>query len=123
MKSMFSTSAPTGFPGAGSADLRPSGTGRFGAALTGTSLPGCGGVRLRAPETFTAPYEGTGVPFGRPVTGGSAFGRTPVVVDVVTREVAAPTPAQQQNALTRTDAITQHDGTTLGIHSSRRPPS
>ncbi len=50
----------------------------------------------RAPEAFTAPYQGTGLPFG-----GS-------VVDTV---------APQLIAQFHTDA------TTLGIHPSRRPPS
>ena len=57
----------------------------------------------RAPEAFTAPYQGTGLPFG-----GS-------VVDTV-----APTVQRPATGLTATDNV--HIGTTLGIHSSRRPP-
>ena len=58
----------------------------------------------RAPEAFTAPYQGTGLPFG-----GS-------VVDTV-----APTVQFPAIGLTATDNV-HIDPTTLGIHSSRRPP-
>ncbi len=98
MTNMFCTSAPTGLPS--------------GPAV---ALPAWGSARLRAPEAFTTPYQGTGLPFGGTVTGADAFGRTPAVVDVVTREVDAPNQVEH-------DVIT-HDGTTLGIHSSTRPPS
>ena len=117
MKSMFCTSAPTGLPS--------------GTAVAGIALSGWDSARLRAPEAFTAPYQGTGLPFGGSafgdtalggtvlggtVTGADAFGRTPAVVDAVTREVDAPNQVEQ-------DVITHDDGTTLGIHSSTRPPS
>ena len=59
----------------------------------------------RAPGAFTAPYQGTGLPFG-----GS-------VVDTV-----APTVQLPAIGLTATDNV-HIDATTLGIHSSRRPPS
>jgi hypothetical protein len=58
----------------------------------------------RAPEAFTAPYQGTGLPFGG------------VVVDTV-----APTVQRPATGLTATDKF-HNDATTLGIHSSRRPP-
>ena len=58
----------------------------------------------RAPEAFTAPYQGTGLPFG-----GS-------VVDTV-----APTVQRPTIGLPATDNL-HIDATTLGIHSSRRPP-
>ena len=58
----------------------------------------------RAPEAFTAPYQGTGLPFGG------------VVVDTV-----APTVQRPATGLIATDKF-HNDATTLGIHSSRRPP-
>ena len=58
----------------------------------------------RAPEAFTAPYQGTGLPFG-----GS-------VVDTV-----APTAQFPAIGVPATDNL-HIDATTLGIHSSRRPP-
>jgi hypothetical protein len=58
----------------------------------------------RAPEAFTAPYQGTGLPFGG------------VVVDTV-----APTVQRPATGLISTDKF-HNDATTLGIHSSRRPP-
>jgi len=61
----------------------------------------------RAPEAFTAPYQGTGLPFG-------SFGGS--VVDIV-----APTVQLPATGLTPTDKF-HNDATTLGIHSSRRPP-
>ncbi len=60
----------------------------------------------RAPEAFTAPFQGTGLPFG-----GS-------VVDTVVRPAATQLPA---TGLIATDNV--HIGTTLGIHSSRRSTS
>ena len=58
----------------------------------------------RAPEAFTAPYQGTGLPFGS------------VVVDTV-----APTLQRPATGLIAIDKF-HNDATTLGIHSSRRPP-
>ena len=58
----------------------------------------------RAPEAFTAPYQGTGLPFGG------------VVVDTV-----APTVQRPSTGLIAIDKF-HNDATTLGIHSSRRPP-
>jgi len=58
----------------------------------------------RAPEAFTAPYQGTGLPFGS------------VVVDTV-----APTGQRPATGLISTDKF-HNDATTIGIHSSRRPP-
>ena len=57
-----------------------------------------------ATEAFTAPYQGTGLPFG-----GS-------VVDTV-----APTMQRPATSLITTDKF-HNDATTLGISSSRRPP-
>ena len=57
----------------------------------------------RAPEAFTAPFQGTGLPSGG------------AVVDTV----AVPQIATEPIA---TDKF-HTDATTLGIHSSRRPPS
>ena len=60
----------------------------------------------RAPEAFTAPYQGTGLPFGASV------------VDTVVPAAVA------QIAVEPITTDTFHtDATTLGIHSSRRPPS
>ena len=58
-----------------------------------------------APEAFTAPYRGTGLPFGASV------------VDTV-----APSAAPQiSDGGTATDNL-HIDPTTLGSHPSRRPP-
>ena len=65
-------------------------------------LPRCD---RRAPEAFTAPYQGTGLPFGG------------AVVDTV-----APVASQIALELITT-AKFHNDATTLGISSSRRPPS
>jgi hypothetical protein len=59
----------------------------------------------RAPEAFKSPYQGTGLPFGG------------AVVDTV---ITPPTMQRLSIDLTTTDNV--HIGTTLGIHSSRRPP-
>jgi hypothetical protein len=69
---------------------------------------GCAEVSRRAPEAFTAPIQGTGLPFAG------------LAVDAV---VGAGTPVPQRNAtgITHTDA-TPIDSSTLGLHSSRRPP-
>ena len=58
----------------------------------------------RAPEAFTAPYQGTGLPFGASV------------VDTVQRPLAAVIATG-----TTTDKF-HNDATTFGNHSSRRPP-
>ena len=79
------TEAPAGMPAAG-LDVRPR------------------AVR-RAPEAFTAPYQGTGLPFGG------------AVVDTV----APVAPQVTAELITTTQFHT--DATTLGISSSRRPPS
>lgn len=77
------TEAPAGMPAAG-LDVRPR-------------------ALRRAPEAFTAAYQGTGLPFGG------------AVVDTVAP--VAPQIGTQLTTQFHTDA------TTLGIHSSRRPPS
>jgi hypothetical protein len=81
------TEAPAGMPAAG-LDVRPR-------------------AYRRAPEAFTAPFQGTGLPFGGRVVG--------AVVDTV----AVP---QTGIALLATDKF-HTDATTLGIHPSRRPTS
>ncbi len=58
----------------------------------------------RAPEAFTAPFQGTGLPFGG------------AVVDTV-----APITQRPASSLVTTDNV--HTDTTLGNHPSRRPPS
>jgi hypothetical protein len=60
-----------------------------------------------APEAFTAPYQGTGLPFGGSV----------VATVVVPAAMQLPT-----TGAIATDTF-HNDATTLGIHSSRRPPS
>ena len=80
------TEAPAGMPAAG-LDVRPR-------------------AYRRAPEAFTAPFQGTGLPFGSSVPG--------AVVDTV-----APAP-QRTTAVKATTNV--HIDTTLGLHTSRRPP-
>ena len=89
------TEAPAGMPAAG-LDVRPR------------------AVR-RAPEAFTAPYQGTGLPFGG------------CVVDTVVSTVVRPAAMQfPVTGFIATDLIATDnvhiDATTLGNHSSRRPP-
>ena len=59
----------------------------------------------RAPEAFTAPYQGTGLPFGASV------------VDTVRVAVAPAGSSRCTDNLNIGTPIT-----TLGLHSSRRPP-
>jgi hypothetical protein len=63
----------------------------------------------RAPEAFTAPYQGTGLPFG-------SFGGS-----VVAPTAQLPATGGIATGFTATDKF-HNDATTLGIHSSRRPP-
>ncbi len=79
------TEAPAGMPAAG-LDVRPR-------------------ALRRAPEAFTAPYQGTGLPFGASV------------VDTVAPAVAP----RITDGGTATDNL-HIDPTTLGSHPSRRPP-
>ena len=62
----------------------------------------------RAPEAFTAPCQGTGLPFGGAVV-------DTVAVPQIATQLIATQPI--------TTAKFHTDATTLGIHSSRRPPS
>ncbi|MCV2488664.1 hypothetical protein OF117_04750 [Geodermatophilus sp. YIM 151500] len=105
------STAPTG-PGAGRVAARPLGSAvlRAGSALAERGSAGTP-TRRRAPEAFTAPFRGTGLP----VAGRTVAGHT---VDVLpaTCTVPADVPAQQQ-------PITYTDPTTLGIHSPGRPQS
>ena len=78
------TEAPAGMPAAG-LDVRPR------------------AVR-RAPEAFTAPFQGTGLPSGGAVA-----------------DTVAPVAARIASQLITTQFHT--DVTTPGIHPSRRPPS
>ena len=64
------------------------------------------------PEAFTAPYQGTGLPVG-------SFGGA--VVDTVAPTVQRPVAGAIAAGLPATDKF-HNDATTLGIHSSRRPP-
>ncbi len=63
----------------------------------------------RAPEAFTAPYQGTGLPFGASV------------VDTVAAAVQRPATGLVATGLIATDKF-HTDATTFGNHSSRRPP-
>ena len=63
----------------------------------------------RASEAFTAPYQGTGLPFGASV------------VDTVAPAVAQRPVAAVIATGTTTDKF-HNDATTFGNHSSRRPP-
>ena len=75
------------------------------AGMPAEGLDVCPRAFRRAPEAFTAPYQGTGLPFGG------------AVVDTV-----APKPAMQRPVIGLATTDNVHIGTTLGIHSSRRPP-
>jgi hypothetical protein len=113
MINMFTTSAPTGLPSAGGVAVRERGAspswllGGYGSAS-----PACAGAALRpAPEAFTAPVQGTGLP----------------VADLVTREVVLTTAVgaavpQQKPATHRTHRTTDITDT-LGVPPSRRPQS
>jgi hypothetical protein len=98
MITMTWTDAPAGTPAAGLV-VRP----RVEAGVPAgyRAVIGCSEALRRAPEAFTTPFQGTGLPFGSTVPG-------------------AAVPADLQ----RNDLDTTHtDATTLGLHSSRRPPS
>ena len=90
---------PAGLPAEGLV-VRP----RAGAArpLAGYGAA-CGTSLRRAPEAFTAPFQGTGLPFGGAVVA--------TVAPIAQRPVTSPA----------TDNV--HTDSTLGNHSSRRPPS
>jgi hypothetical protein len=117
MISMFTNSAPTGLPGTGGVAVRERGAspswllGGYGSAS-----PACTGAALRrAPEAFTAPFRGTGLP----VTG--------LDIRLVTREAVVTTAVgaavlQQEPAFHATTDITDNDAT-LGVPPSRRPQS
>jgi hypothetical protein len=87
------TDAPAGMPAAGLV-VRPR-RDAVGLPAGSRAAFGCSEVSRRAPEAFTPPFQGTGLPFGG----------------------AVPTALQPNDPSTHTDV------TTLGIHSSRRPPS
>jgi hypothetical protein len=117
MISMFTNSAPTGLPGTGGVAVRERGAspswllGGYGSAS-----PACTGAALRrAPEAFTAPFQGTGLPFA----GSDARFVTREVV--VTTAVGADVP-QPKPATHGTTDITDNDAT-LGVPPSRRPQS
>jgi hypothetical protein len=91
-------SAPTGFLGLGSADLRPA--------------------------TCVAEYTGTAVSAGTAVSTGIAMSGVPAQLEGTGLPVAVRTavrlrPAPQQMFI----GFTKNDGTTLGNPPSRRPPS
>ncbi len=79
------TEAPAGMPAAG-LDVRPR-------------------ALRRAPEAFTAPYQGTGLPFGASVV-----------------DTAVPSAAPQVTGRGTGIDNLHIDPTTLGSSSSRRPP-
>ncbi|SNS02929.1 hypothetical protein SAMN06893096_101443 [Geodermatophilus pulveris] len=96
MTSSTCTLAPAGARGPVGAAVRPA------ARFAGSPVA----ARLRAlPALTTGP---------RPGAAGTAFGRTPAVA------VFGTTVAEQQIGMRTT---TEHNGTTLGIPSSRRPSS
>jgi hypothetical protein len=98
MITMTWTDAPAGTPVAGLV-ARP--RVEAGAPAGYRAVIGCSEASRRAPEAFTTPFQGTGLPIGGTVPG-----------------AVAPAGLQRNDLdITRTDA------TTLGIHSSRRPPS
>ena len=98
MISMSWTDALAGTPAAGVV-VRPRRDG-VGVPAGYRAAIGCSQASRRAPEAFTAPFQGTGLPFA---------GRVP----------AAVAPA----GLQRNDVDITHNDPTLGLHSSRRPPS
>jgi hypothetical protein len=117
MISMFTNSAPTGLPGSGGVAVRERGVspswllGGYGSASAD-----CTGAALRrAPEAFTAPFQGTGLPVAGidvPLTAREV---------VVTTAVGAAVP-QRTPATHATTDITDNDAT-LGVPPSRRPQS
>jgi hypothetical protein len=94
---------PAGLPGEGLV-VRPRGGAARLLGDSGTAGIACGDSVRRDPEAFTAPFQGTGLPFGG------------AVVDTV-----APITQRPAAGLATTDNV--HTDTTLGNHSSRRPPS
>ena len=93
------TDAPAGMPAAGLV-VRPR-RDEVGVPAGYRAVTGCSEASRRAPEAFTTAFQGTGLPFAGSVPGAIA-------------------PA----GLQRNDLdMTHTDATTLGIHSSRRPPS
>jgi hypothetical protein len=99
------TAVPTGLPGTGRADVRACATPAGRLLGYGSALPsGTDVARRRAPEAFTAPFQGTGLP-----------------VAVRTERSVAPT-VLQPAPIAHTDVPTPN-GTTLGIHSPGRPQS
>ncbi len=91
------TKAPADLLGQGGIDVRPA----YGTGLCGGSAD-LVAVQIAAP---TAPAQGTGLPAGSPAVRLRPVTQRPIGHDVVT-----------------TNAF-DDNGTTLGIHSSRRPQS
>ncbi len=85
--------APTDLLGLGGSDMRPA----YGPSL-------CGGLAVRAVAPI-APTQGTGLP-----AVGTAVRRRSIAPQVIGHDVV-------------TTNVFQNTGTTLGIHSSRRPQS
>jgi hypothetical protein len=97
MISMTWTKAPADLLGLGGFDVRPA----FGPGLcSGSAEPVA--VHIAAP---TAPVQGTGLP-----AAGTAVRLRPVTGQVIGHDVV-------------TQQTFENNGTTLGIHSSRRPQS
>jgi hypothetical protein len=97
MISMTATFAPADLLGLGGSDLRPA----FGPGLCSGSAE-LVAVHIAAP---TAPVQGTGLP-----AGSTAVRLRPVTAPAIGHDVV-------------TTKTFENNGTTLGIHSSRRPQS
>jgi hypothetical protein len=96
MITMTPSFAPADLLGLGGSVVRPA----YGPGLCSRSAP-LVAVQIAAP---TAPVQGTGLP-----AGSTAVRRRPVTAPAIGHDVTDPT--------------FENNGTTLGIHSSRRPQS
>jgi hypothetical protein len=103
MISMTATFAPADLLGLGGSDLRPA----FGPGLCSGSAE-LVAVHIAAP---TAPVQGTGLP-----AGSTAVRLRPVTAPAIGHDVVTGDSSDN-------DKTFENNGTTLGIHSSRRPQS
>ncbi|HEY0127156.1 MAG TPA: hypothetical protein VGB58_08470 [Blastococcus sp.] len=103
MISMTPTWAPADLPGLGGFDVRPA----FGPGLC-TSSAELVAVHLTAPAV---PVQGTGLP-----AGSAAVRRRPLPAPAIGHDVVTGDSSDHNTTF-------ENDGTTLGIHSSRRPQS
>jgi hypothetical protein len=108
MTSMTWTNAPADLLGLGSGAVRP---------CIGTGIEVALSPVLRAPVT---PVAGTGLPFG-----GTAVRMRPEVrpAGADARSTAVVNARPRTTAVAHNSNAAVNDGTPLGIHSSRRPPS